>query len=146
MQRTVQIIIEGPLRGKARIRSKGRQFFKDGKTRKAETQIAWAAKLAMNGSKPFTGPVTLDIIIHKLPPKSWPKAKREAAHYVVGKPDWDNTGKLISDALNGIVYVDDSQVAEGHVRRRYGPKDVTCVLVTALPESAWVTRKGLAKA
>ena len=30
--------------------------------------------------------------------------------------DWDNIGKLISDALNGIAYKDDKQVKDGHVR------------------------------
>lgn len=29
----------------------------------------------------------------------------------VSKPDWDNLGKAVSDALNGIVYRDDAQVA-----------------------------------
>lgn len=28
----------------------------------------------------------------------------------VKKPDWDNCGKAVSDALNGIAYVDDSQI------------------------------------
>ena len=33
-------------------------------------------------------------------------------------PDWDNLGKLVSDALNRIVYADDVQVTDGWVRRR----------------------------
>lgn len=130
--RTISFEILGPLRGKARVRVGGRQFFKDAKTRGAENQIGWAAKIAMAGSAPLTGPIQIDIIIHKIPPNYWPKAKREAAHYVTGKPDWDNCGKLVCDALNGIVYTDDSQIADGHVRRRYGPKDCTSVLITEL--------------
>lgn len=35
-----------------------------------------------------------------------------------GLPDWDNLGKLISDAIEGIVYENDRQVSDGIVRRR----------------------------
>lgn len=28
------------------------------------------------------------------------------------KPDWDNLGKAVSDALNGIAWVDDAQISE----------------------------------
>ena len=34
-------------------------------------------------------------------------------------PDWDNIGKLVSDALNGTVWKDDCQVADGRAIRRY---------------------------
>lgn len=33
--------------------------------------------------------------------------------------DWDNLGKLVSDALNGVAYVDDSQILECVVRKHY---------------------------
>lgn len=33
--------------------------------------------------------------------------------------DWDNLGKLVSDALNEVAYVDDSQILECVVRKRY---------------------------
>lgn len=36
------------------------------------------------------------------------------------KPDWDNIGKAVADALNGIAYHDDAQIAEGTVRKAYG--------------------------
>ena len=37
----------------------------------------------------------------------------------IGRPDWDNFGKTVSDALNGIAYRDDSQVVDGRVIKRY---------------------------
>ena len=44
----------------------------------------------------------------------------------LGKPDWDNLGKLACDALNGIAFKDDSQVDMGAVTKRpkspYGTK------------------------
>lgn len=37
----------------------------------------------------------------------------------VGAPDWDNLGKLACDALNGVLYGDDSQITDVVVRKRY---------------------------
>lgn len=31
------------------------------------------------------------------------------------KPDWDNIGKIIGDALNAIAYPDDKQIVEAHI-------------------------------
>lgn len=36
------------------------------------------------------------------------------------KPDWDNIGKLVCDALNGIAYDDDKCVCEAIVQKYYG--------------------------
>ena len=36
------------------------------------------------------------------------------------KPDWDNIGKLVCDALNGIAYGDDKCVCEAIVQKYYG--------------------------
>lgn len=35
------------------------------------------------------------------------------------KPDWDNVGKLIADALNGVAYYDDKYVVDGMARKFY---------------------------
>lgn len=35
------------------------------------------------------------------------------------KPDWDNVGKLVSDALNGVAYADDGQVVRAVVETYY---------------------------
>jgi Holliday junction resolvase RusA-like endonuclease len=35
------------------------------------------------------------------------------------KPDWDNVGKIISDALNGLAYDDDSQIVSATVEKFY---------------------------
>jgi len=36
--------------------------------------------------------------------------------------DWDNIGKGVSDALQGVLYADDKQVRDGHVILVDGPK------------------------
>ena len=57
-------------------------------------------------------------------PKSWPKAKKQAAMIGeiqhTGKPDADNVLKTVGDALNGIVWKDDSQIVSASINKRYG--------------------------
>ena len=38
------------------------------------------------------------------------------------KPDWDNLGKLVSDALNQVAYYDDKQIVDCTVRKFYSDK------------------------
>lgn len=40
----------------------------------------------------------------------------------VKKPDWDNIGKIICDALNKIAYHDDAQIVDGRVVKRYSER------------------------
>ena len=57
-------------------------------------------------------------------PKSTPKYKRtdmlSGKIRPTKKPDWDNIGKLVCDALNGVAYDDDKCVCEAVVRKFYG--------------------------
>lgn len=46
--------------------------------------------------------------------------------------DWDNLGKLVSDALNGIAYGDDNQVVYGSVEKLYEGESRTIVTLTRL--------------
>jgi Holliday junction resolvase RusA-like endonuclease len=39
--------------------------------------------------------------------------------FPVVKPDWDNLGKMLSDALNQVIWSDDAQICEAHVYKRY---------------------------
>ncbi len=58
----------------------------------------------MKGRSPLKGAVAISI-------KLFFNIKK--GFYHVGKPDADNCCKMIQDALNGIVYVDDAQIAFG---------------------------------
>src|SRR5262249_19263520 len=85
--------------------------------------IAWTAKAAMHGKPPTDRPVAL--LIHAfLPiPESWHWKRKQAARAGVilptGKPDFDNVGKIIADAVKGIVWGDDAGVCDGRVIKRY---------------------------
>lgn len=64
-------------------------------------------------------------------PKSTPKSRRSAM--ISGeirpakKPDWDNIGKLVCDALNGVAYDDDKCICEASVIKVYGEAPCVCV-------------------
>ena len=68
--------------------------------------------------RPHTGAVTLrlDVLI---PARRIPKWKQEAKCpiYAFGRSDWDNFGKLVSDALNKVAYADDRQITDARVRK-----------------------------
>lgn len=73
-------------------------------------------------AKAIEGPFKLDIRAYYPIAESWPKKKKAAA--LIGwlkpaKPDWDNVGKIVSDALNQIAYVDDAQAWDCHVMKVY---------------------------
>ncbi len=68
-------------------------------------------------------PILLSLKAYFPIPKSWPKYKQQEAaegkipHTV--KPDYDNIAKSITDALNGLAWVDDSRVYAATVIKLY---------------------------
>lgn len=65
-------------------------------------------------------------------PKSWSKAKKESVRYKTSKPDLDNLAKTVLDALNGIAFVDDSQVVDLRLSKVYADKEGTNIKVVEL--------------
>lgn len=84
-----------------------------------------------SGAKKLEGAISANIICYFPIPKSVSKKKREAMHgtFYTKKPDCDNIAKIILDALNGIAYDDDSQVASLRVWKVYDAEE-TMVEVT----------------
>lgn len=123
----VSIFLAGAPRGKGRPKFStigGRpRAFTDPATRNYEASLKIAAQLAMEGGEPLTG--ALDVLMIATFPiaPSWSKKRQAAAlagtERPTTKPDGDNLLKT-TDALNGVVWVDDAQVADGTVRKRYG--------------------------
>lgn len=68
-------------------------------------------------------PIAMLIMSYFGIPKSAGKRKRELMLSGIirpaKKPDWDNIGKIISDALNKVAYHDDSQLCDVHVVKLY---------------------------
>lgn len=69
-------------------------------------------------------PITLEICAYfELPASYSKKLKQELAEKTflpnIKKPDWDNVGKTVGDALNGIAWKDDSLIVNAKVAKLY---------------------------
>lgn len=105
------------------------------RTAEFEARVRAAAVAQMGAFPPLEGAIEVHLTIKITPPPSWSKAKRVAAlgqswHAV--KPDADNVAKAVLDAMNGVVFADDSQVALLRVVKHYAEKDVIHVFVGRL--------------
>ena len=78
-------------------------------------------------------PLAVQIIAYMPTPKSTSKVKREKMLRgeipYTKKPDWDNIGKIICDALNGVAWYDDAQVVRATVSKQYAADDAVGVQV-----------------
>jgi Holliday junction resolvase RusA-like endonuclease len=99
------------------------QTYTPDKTRNYESLIKEAAIEAMGSSEPLETPVTLYLYIRAPIPKSLPKKRIEAclngSEKPIKKPDASNVLKSVEDAMNGVVYKDDSQIINLHVTKVY---------------------------
>jgi Holliday junction resolvase RusA-like endonuclease len=122
------VIIEfaGLPRAKARPRlGRGGHVYTPERTARYERDLGWLGKQAMISRRPFEEPLRLDVVVTLAVPRSW-NARRRADALAqrirpVGKPDIDNLMKSI-DGLNGIVWVDDSQIVQARITKIYGAK------------------------
>ena len=99
------------------------QTYTPAKTKNYEDKVRDVAKQAMGEHEPLETPVGIQMSI-KLPvPKSYSKKRTSDClnkyEMPTKKPDWDNVAKAITDALNGIAYVDDSQIVSATVHKMY---------------------------
>lgn len=102
-------------------------------TREYKNLIALAAQQAMSGREPLKGAVAATIDVIMPIPSSWSKKKQEMALrgeiLPAKRPDWDNYGKILSDGAEGVCYMDDKQICDARVTKRYGaiPKMIVCI-------------------
>lgn len=95
------------------------------KTREYEDAVKYAAREAMGNKPPTAAAVSMSVHAVFRIPESWPKVKRQAALdgalRPTSAPDADNVAKAASDGMNGIVYLDDSQIVHVEIDKIYGP-------------------------
>lgn len=103
------------------------------KTRDYESVIKEAAQKAMGSNELLETPVTVAIYITVPIPQSYSKKRSEAclngSEKPIKKPDIDNIAKCFLDAMNEIVYKDDTQVLTLHVTKVYGTVGMVEVMV-----------------
>lgn len=89
-------------------------------------------------AKPFEGAVKIEIEAYMPIPKSATKKLQEAMKAgtvrPTKKPDWDNIGKIITDALNGIAYNDDKQIVSCIVQKFYSDVPMVYVKIREIAE------------
>lgn len=138
------VVYEGAAVGKGRPRATtigGRaRMYTPTKTADYEAMLAKCAREALLTAGPMCVdlPIDLTVAVTRGPLKSWSRKKAEhmRGRCVTGKPDADNIAKAIADALNGVAYLDDAQIADLHITRRWGAYEEVRITVTALDEDA----------
>ena len=123
----IEIVLLGrPVaKGRPRFNRESGRAYTPAKTIKYETELKLAAEGVMGDRPPLEGPLRVAMSIVVPIPKSWSQKKQAAARagtlYPLGRPDVDNFYKVI-DSCNLVVWVDDSQIVDGHISKRYGDK------------------------
>jgi Holliday junction resolvase RusA-like endonuclease len=93
------------------------------KTLNYETLIRQLFAVKYPGFEPIEGPLVLKVEAFLSIPKA-ATAKRRAAMAAGDiipekRPDFDNLAKIAADALEGLAFRNDSQIAEAVIRKRY---------------------------
>ena len=133
----IKIVIPGVPVAKGRpkfsVRGGFARAYTPAKTKAHEQTIAWHGRAAMGARKPLEGPLCVELLFTMPIQASIPKKRAMA---LVGcphtkKPDLDNLAKVL-DGLNGIVWLDDSQIVEIHARKIYGVEPSTVIVISVL--------------
>lgn len=127
---SISFTVPGPPQGKARPKVTRNKYsgksltYTPDKTVRYEELVRIRFRAAAQGFRfPDDSQVGIQITAWYSIPKS--KSKKVKAAMLAGqikpmkKPDWDNVGKIICDALNGIAYKDDQQITVAQIRKKY---------------------------
>lgn len=124
----VRLTVYGEPQGKGRPRFSrtpyGVRTYTPKETEINEARIGYVFKDAAKDFFAEAGePVEIEIAAYFSIPASASKKKKDqmaaGAILPTKKPDWDNIGKIVTDALNGIAWHDDAQIVKAEVRKLY---------------------------
>lgn len=115
MQASIDITLDIVPRGKGRpiFSSKNKTARTPESTRAYENEIKILARRQFKGN-PLTQPIQVYVIFEM------PRPKTSKRTYPTVKPDCDNLQKSLFDALNEILWVDDSQIVKVEAYKVYG--------------------------
>lgn len=104
-------------------------------SKQAKESIQWQIR-PYAPKEPITGPVSLYLTFLLPIPKSTSKLIRrqmiEGKILPIMRPDFDNLAYLITNAMNQLIYKDDSQVVDAKIMKRYGEEPQTIVKIVQL--------------
>lgn len=103
------------------------------KTKKFEDDIRLLVKSIVANQEPLETPLQVFLYFRLPVPQSYSKKRTEAclsgSERHSKKPDLDNLCKAVTDAFNGLIYKDDSQIVELHLTKVYDVKAGIDVLI-----------------
>lgn len=119
--------VEGDPKGKGRPRftraGKFTRVYTDKQTLDYESLIKSFAMEAMGSTDPLETAVSVFLYVRLAVPQSYSKKRTEAClsglEKPCKKPDIDNIAKTYLDAMNGVIFKDDTQVIDLHVKKVY---------------------------
>lgn len=132
---TIEIEEKAIPKGRPRFVRRGNfvQAYTPKKTHDYEKRIAQIYKERIN--EKYEGPIRILIKVEIKPAKSLSKKKTQELiekQWHEQKPDVDNLAKAILDALNGIAYLDDSQIQELDVVKCWSFRDCVTLQIEKL--------------
>lgn len=118
----------------------GRTFIRDDNPHsKAWMQrVAKAGRQAMGSTEATDSPCVLVITIFRPRPKGHYGSRgllASAAAYPATKPDLTKCVRGIEDALNDVVWTDDSRVVEQRTKKRFGDREEVLIEVYVMPST-----------
>lgn len=123
----MKIIIDGipvpQLRPRATRMGKGIRMYDPKKVKDYKNYVGFEAKKQWGNAPVLDKALSMHLVIYRQIPKSTSKKKstqmNDGKIRPIVKPDISNYIKLIEDALNGVVYKDDSQIVELEAKKFY---------------------------
>jgi Holliday junction resolvase RusA-like endonuclease len=132
-------------KGRPRFSRKTGRVYTPAETEAAERSFRSLA-VAHRPAEPLEGPLFVQLVFGvPIPKKSrwWHEAALARCVWPTPRPDLDNYEKLVLDALNGIFWLDDSQIVKVEKMKAYAPSPFISVRISkiAQPETAteWKT-------
>lgn len=121
---TLTVVTDPVAKARARVAMRGTRIhaYTPAKTQQAEWRIREAFCAKFPHHVPWTGAIELVVQARIKMPASLAKKYRSTA-IPITRPDCDNYLKTVLDSLNGVAFVDDSQVATVTFSKRYAPSD-----------------------
>jgi Holliday junction resolvase RusA-like endonuclease len=124
---TIKLIVPGePIaKQRARVCRSGHAYTPE-KTVRYETYIRELFAVQYPSFEPLIGAVVLKVWAYFPIPKGVSKRTRGLMESEFirrdKRPDWDNIGKAVSDALNGVAYADDGQIGAASIEKLYSKR------------------------
>lgn len=121
-----------PVPQKQTVLGKGRFYDPSKKDRES---IIW--QLRPHAPKePLTGALSVDITFYLPIPKATSNLTKKQminnVHFHVKRPDIDNLSYIVVNAMNNLIYTDDSQIVELTLHKRFSEQPKTIVKVMEL--------------